>query len=79
MSGWICHLRKPVRQEPYARAMRIFRRRSIGTSKEAALAEARNATAKMRREKANAERYRARKQANPADQMTTNQWIAGGS
>lgn len=59
--------------------MRIFRRRPIGTPKEEALAEAREATAKVRREKAKVERYRAKKQPNPADQMTTNQWIGGGS
>lgn len=43
------------------------------------MAEAREATAKVRREKAKVERYRAKKQPNPADQMTTNQWIGGGS
>lgn len=43
------------------------------------MAEARRATAKARREKAKAGRHRAQKQANPADQMTTNQWIGGGS
>ena len=59
--------------------MKIFRRQPIGTSKEVAMAEARRATAKARREKATAERHRAQKQANPADQMTTHQWIGGGS
>ena len=59
--------------------MRIFRRRSTGTPKEVALAEAREAAANARREKAKLERYRATKQADPADRMTSNQWIAGGS
>ena len=49
------------------------------TSKEMALAEAREAAASARREKAKLERYRAKKQAAPADNMTTNQWLAGGS
>lgn len=66
--------------------MRIFRRRSggtgaatdagtdvgtdVGTSKEAALAEARKATANLRRRNAEAERYRAGKQADPANEIT---------
>ena len=66
-------------QAPYARGMRIFRRRSVGTPKEAALADARRAAARVRRDNANVERYRAKKQANPADQMTTNQWLGSGS
>lgn len=60
--------------------MRIFwGRRSSEKSKEEALAAAREATADVRRTNAKARRYRARKQANPADKMTTNQWIGGGS
>ena len=70
--------------------MRIFRRRSgrsgradvgsaVGISKEAVLAEARRATARLRREQAKVERYRAGKQANPQHEMTTDQWLAGGS
>jgi hypothetical protein len=75
--------------------MRMFRRRSVrtdigsdvggdvgsdvGTSKEAALVEARRATARLRREQAKVERYRAGKQANPQREMTTDQWLAGGS
>ena len=55
-----------------------FRRRSRATSKEEALADARRAIARLRRESADIERYRAGKQAAPADRMTTNQWIAGG-
>ncbi|WP_439939575.1 hypothetical protein ACS3YM_08230 [Nocardia sp. N13] len=62
--------------------MRIFRRRSggtgaatdigtaVGTGKEAALAEARKATASLRRRNAEAERYRAGKQADPANEIT---------
>ena len=37
------------------------------------------ATARLRRENAKAERYRAKKQTNPADQMTTTQWIGSGN
>jgi hypothetical protein len=59
--------------------MRFFRRRARGTAKEEALAEARKATASLRRRNAEAERYRAGKQANPQEQMTTHQWLAGGS
>lgn len=59
--------------------MRLFRRRARATSKEAALAEARRATARLRRSKAEVERYRAGKQAQPIERMTTNQCIAGGS
>ena len=76
-----------TRARPYDQAMRLFRRRSgrtdlgtdVGTSKEAALAEARSATARLRREQAKVERYRAGKQANPQREMTTDQWLAGGS
>ncbi|WP_160007809.1 hypothetical protein [Nocardioides sp. AX2bis] len=59
--------------------MKLFRRRAAGTSKKAALAEARRATGKARRENEKTERYRANKQGDPAHQMTTNQWIGGGS
>jgi hypothetical protein len=55
-----------------------FRRRSHETSKEAALADARRAIARLRRESEEIERYRAGKQAAPADRMTPHQWIAGG-
>lgn len=58
--------------------MKFFRRRTE-TPREAALAEARKATVKTRRENEKAERYRANKQGNPANQMTTNQWIGGGN
>lgn len=43
-----------------------------------ALAEARRAIARMRRQKAEVERYRAGKQSEPATTMTTNQWLGGG-
>jgi hypothetical protein len=59
--------------------MGIFRRRRAGDDKQAALAEARRAIASLRREKAEIERYRAGKQAQPVERMTTNQWIGGGS
>ncbi|GAB2861716.1 hypothetical protein [Nocardioides pacificus] len=58
--------------------MKLFRRRAAATSKAEALAAAREATARARREKRKLERYRAKKQANPADRMTTNQRIGSG-
>ncbi|HEX5919561.1 MAG TPA: hypothetical protein VFY76_16985 [Nocardioides sp.] len=58
--------------------MKLFRRRARATSKADALAEARRATARVRRQQEEVERYRARKQADPADRMTTNQWIGSG-
>jgi hypothetical protein len=60
-------------------AVRLFRRRPAEDPKAAALAEARKATARLRRRSAETERYRAGKQADPVTQMTTNQWIGGGS
>jgi hypothetical protein len=60
-------------------AVRLFRRRPAEDPKAAALAEARRATARLRRRSAETERYRAGKQADPVRQMTTNQWIGGGS
>ena len=51
--------------------MRLLRRRARGTAKEAALEEARKATASLRRRNAEAERYRAGKQANPVNEITT--------
>lgn len=56
-------------------AVRFIGRRGAVSAKEAALAEARKATARARRENEKAERYRANKQGQPADRMTTNQWI----
>ncbi len=58
--------------------MRFFRRRPARSEKEAALAKALEATARVRRQQADVERYRAGKQPAPADKMTTNQWLAGG-
>jgi hypothetical protein len=60
-------------------AVRLFRRRPAKDPKAAALAEARRATARLRRRSAETERYRAGKQADPVTRMTTNQWIGGGS
>jgi hypothetical protein len=59
--------------------MRLFRRRTAEPSKAAALADARRAVAQMRRRAAEVERYRSTKQQNPANQMTSNQWLGGGS
>lgn len=58
--------------------MHLFRRKVSASTRAGALAEARQATARLRREKKKLERYRAKKQANPVDRMTTNQWIGGG-
>ena len=58
--------------------MNFFRRRARASSKEEALVEARKATARLRRDKEDLERYRARTQANPADRMTPNQWLGSG-
>jgi hypothetical protein len=55
-----------------------FRRRPAESDKDAALAEARRATARIRSEKASIERYRAGKQAQPVTRMTSNQWLGGG-
>ena len=49
--------------------MRFFRRRPAETPKVAALAEARKATAKMRRANAKAERHRTGRQGNPAHEI----------
>ncbi|WP_125036162.1 hypothetical protein [Nocardioides sp. LS1] len=59
--------------------MSIFkRRRPPRASKEAALAAAQKATARLRRSNAKARRYQDGKQPNPVDRMTPNQWAAGG-
>jgi hypothetical protein len=58
--------------------MRLFRRRARLSAKEAALLEARKATASLRRRTAEVERYRAGTQAQPVERMTTNQWIGSG-
>ena len=62
----------------YACLVRLFRRRSEEPSKAAALAGARRATGRVRRKAADVERYRSSKQPNPANQMTSNQWLGGG-
>lgn len=59
--------------------MRFLRRRSRKPSKAEALAEARKATARLRRDAEDLERWREGKQPDPQTSMTTNQWIAGGS
>lgn len=58
--------------------MRIFRRRPVTavgepapTDKESALAEARRATARLRREQVKVERYRAGRQTQDPGSMTT--------
>jgi hypothetical protein len=58
--------------------VRLFRRRPDEDPKAAALAEARRATARLRRGKAEVERWRAGKQAEPVERMTPNQWLGGG-
>jgi hypothetical protein len=55
--------------------MRFFRRRAKAQTKAEALAEARKATARLRRDAEDLERYRTGKQPNPQTKMTTNQWI----
>jgi hypothetical protein len=55
--------------------MRLFRRRAKAQTKAEALAEARKATARLRRDAEDLERYRKGKQPNPQTKMTTNQWI----
>ena len=54
-----------------------FRRRPAVSEKEAALVEAHKAIARLRREKAKVERYRAGKQSDPATRTTSNQWLGG--
>ncbi len=59
--------------------MWFFRRRRTQESpKEAALARARRAAARVRRDQADMERYRAGKQPNPAGSMTANQRLGSG-
>ena len=58
--------------------MKFFRRRSRTPSKVEALAEARKATARLRADAEDLERYRQGKQADPATQMTQNQRLGAG-
>ena len=58
--------------------MRFFRRRSRKPSKAEVLAEARKATARLRADTEDLERYRQGKQADPATQMTQNQRLGAG-
>ena len=60
------------------RLFRLFRQRVSAGPKAEALAEARKATARLRREQRDLERYRAKKQENPADRMTANQRLGSG-
>jgi hypothetical protein len=53
------------------------RRRATETSKEQALADARKATARLRRSLLKARRHQSGKQDNPVEQMTPNQWLGG--
>jgi Cdc6-like AAA superfamily ATPase len=53
------------------------RRRAAEPSKEQALADARKATAKLRRSILKARRHQSGKQDNPVDEMTPNQWLGG--
>ena len=59
--------------------MAILRRRRVTEpSKAQALADARQATARLRRSILKARRYQGGKQDNPVDQMTPNQYLEGG-
>ena len=58
--------------------MRLFRRRSRKPGKAEILAEARRATARLRRDAEDLERYRQGKQGDPATQMTQNQRLGAG-
>ena len=59
--------------------MRRPGRSGEATARDVALAEAQRSIARLRREKAKVERYRAGKQPEPVTGMTVNQWIGGGS
>ena len=54
------------------------RRRAAEPSKEQALADARKATARLRRSILKGRRYQSGKQDNPVEQMTPNQYLGGG-
>ena len=59
--------------------MAILRRRRVTEpSKAQALADARQATARLRRSILKVRRYQGGKQDNPVDQMTPNQYLGGG-
>jgi hypothetical protein len=55
------------------------RRRATEPSKEQALADARKATARLRRSLLKARRHQTGKQDNPVEEMTPNQWLGGTS
>jgi len=54
------------------------RRRATEPSKEEAMADARKATAGLRRTLWKTRRYQSGKQDNPVEQMTPNQYLGGG-
>ena len=54
------------------------RRRTPEPSKDQALADARKATARLRRSILKTRRYQSGKQDNPVEQMTPNQYLGGG-
>ena len=53
------------------------RRRAKQPTKEQALADARKATARLRRFNLRARRYQSGKQDDPVEQMTPNQFLGG--
>jgi hypothetical protein len=53
------------------------RRRATEPSKERALADARKATARLRRSLLKARRHQSGKQDNPVQEMTPNQYLGG--
>jgi hypothetical protein len=53
------------------------RRRAAEPSKEQALADARKATARLRRSILKARRHQSGKQDNPVEETTPNQWLGG--
>lgn len=59
--------------------MRLFRRRRKAQTRAEALAAARKATARVRRDAEDLERWRDGKQSSPQTTMTQNQWLGGGS
>jgi hypothetical protein len=53
-------------------------RKGTPEPKEQALADARRATARLRRSILKSRRYQSGKQDNPVEQMTPNQYLGGG-
>jgi hypothetical protein len=73
------HVHSPVGDSRAYRGAMAILPRSRGTepSKEQALADARKATAGLRRSLRKARRYQRGKQDNPVEEMTPNQWAGG--